>query len=136
MNYIWLWIALDKLTYSVVGFQLGNRGFDGMGKFYHNKLAHLEVDTYYSDDWQAYSLIEKHGGKLVRGKSYTTHIESFNSLVRHYLARFHRKTKCYSKSEEYINYSLSLLFNKLNNTVGWRWFFYQSPLELLKTRDI
>jgi len=35
--------------------------------------------------------------------------------VRHYLARFKRETKCYSKSVEMIVISLNLLINKLNN---------------------
>ena len=40
-------------------------------------------------------------------------IESLNSRIRNYLARFNRRTKRYSKSIEMIEYSLYLLFDKL-----------------------
>ncbi|MCC8369842.1 MAG: IS1 family transposase, partial [Rickettsia endosymbiont of Stiretrus anchorago] len=35
-----------------------------------------------------------------------------NSLLRHYLARFNRKTKRYSKAIDMIYNSILLLFNK------------------------
>ncbi|MDR2205807.1 MAG: IS1 family transposase, partial [Flavobacteriaceae bacterium] len=38
-----------------------------------------------------------------------------NSRIRHYLARFKRKGKCYSKSDNMIDISLNLLMLKLNN---------------------
>ncbi|MFH1004545.1 MAG: IS1 family transposase, partial [Bacteroidota bacterium] len=37
------------------------------------------------------------------------------SLLRHYLARLRRKTKCYSKSKEMLEYSIKLLMLKRNN---------------------
>jgi insertion element IS1 protein InsB len=45
-------------------------------------------------------------------KAETSLIESKNSLIRHYLARFNRKTKRYSKAIDMIENSLLLLFNK------------------------
>jgi insertion element IS1 protein InsB len=45
-------------------------------------------------------------------KAETSLVESKNSLIRHYLARFHRKTKRYSKALDMIFHSLILLFNK------------------------
>ncbi|HCR75634.1 MAG TPA: IS1 family transposase, partial [Chryseobacterium sp.] len=38
----------------------------------------------------------------------------YNSRIRHYLARFKRKTKCYSKKQFMLENSLKLLFLKLN----------------------
>ncbi len=49
----------------------------------------------------------------IANKSETCLIESINSLIRNYLARFNRKTKRYSKSEEMVEYSLYLLFDKI-----------------------
>ena len=46
-------------------------------------------------------------------KSETCLIESVNSRIRNYLARFNRRTKRVSKSPEMLYYSLLLLFNKL-----------------------
>ena len=49
----------------------------------------------------------------IANKSETCLIESVNSRIRNYLARFNRKTKRYSKSIGMIKYSLYLLFDKL-----------------------
>jgi len=45
-------------------------------------------------------------------KAKTYNIEGLNSMIRHYLVRFRRKTKCYSRVQERIVYSLNLLFNR------------------------
>ena len=45
-------------------------------------------------------------------KAQTFTVESYNSRIRHYLARFKKKTKCYSKSEEMIDLSPKLLIEK------------------------
>ncbi|PSO98812.1 MAG: hypothetical protein BRC48_01280 [Cyanobacteria bacterium QS_9_48_30] len=42
-------------------------------------------------------------------KTYMTRIEEENSRLRHYLARLHRKTFCYSKSVKMLQFSLRLL---------------------------
>ena len=45
-------------------------------------------------------------------KAETCLVESFNSLIRHYLARFNRKTKRYSKAIDMMANSILLLFHK------------------------
>ena len=42
-----------------------------------------------------------------------TRVEGENTRLRHYLARLHRKTLCYSKSKEMLEYSVRLL-------IAWR----------------
>ena len=46
----------------------------------------------------------------LRSKKHTQAIESFHATVRHYLARFHRKTHCYSKSSALVRATLNLFF--------------------------
>jgi insertion element IS1 protein InsB len=46
-------------------------------------------------------------------KTYMTRVESENTRLRHYLARLHRKTLCYSKSVEMLRYSIRLLIHYL-----------------------
>ncbi|MCL2597778.1 MAG: IS1 family transposase, partial [Paludibacter sp.] len=53
--------------------------------------------------------------KLVQTKAETYTVEGYNSRIRHYLARFKRKTKCYSKSQQMMEASLNLLLLKLND---------------------
>ncbi|MEC7221405.1 MAG: IS1 family transposase, partial [SAR324 cluster bacterium] len=44
-----------------------------------------------------------------------TQIESLNCRLRHYLARLHRETLCYSKSKTMLEVSLKPLIHKPNN---------------------
>lgn len=70
-----------------------------------------------TDRWKAYSEFLP-PTKHVKSKAETYTVEGYNSLVRHYLARFRRKTKCYTKSFEMLYYSLLLLFAKLNGEIA------------------
>ena len=49
----------------------------------------------------------------VVSKTYMTRIEGENTRLRHYLARLHRKTLCYSKSKEMLKASVRLLLHHL-----------------------
>ena len=70
------------------------------------KVKYLCTDGY--EGYASYKLAEHH----VISKAETSLVESKNSLIRHYLARFNRKTKRYSKSLSMILSSLILLFFK------------------------
>ena len=48
-------------------------------------------------------------------KTYMTRVEGENSRLRHYLARLHRKTFCYSKSLDMLRYSVRLLIHYLHD---------------------
>jgi IS1 family transposase len=48
-------------------------------------------------------------------KAETCLVESYNSVLRYYLPRLQRKTKCYSKSENMLRLSMKLLaYEKFN----------------------
>lgn len=70
------------------------------------KIEYLCTDAY--EAYSKYLISKKH----TTTKAETALVESFNSLIRHYLARFNRKTKRYSKAFDMIANSLTLLFNK------------------------
>ena len=69
--------------------------------------------AHYLKSYEEFIPKEKH----LQSKSVTFTIESYNSRIRHYLDRFKRKTKCYSKSILMIEYSLKLLMLKMNNKI-------------------
>jgi insertion element IS1 protein InsB len=71
---------------------------------YRYKIA-ISASDYYSVYGQ-YKISEKH----IMTKAETSLVESKNSLLRHYLARFARKTKRYSKSIDMITNSIWMLF--------------------------
>lgn len=60
------------------------------------------------DVYGAYKIAKRH----YFTKKETALVESFNSLIRNYLARLNRKTKRYSKAIDMIYNSILLLFNK------------------------
>ncbi len=70
---------------------------------------HVEISC--SDQYNVYGRY-RIGEKHYFTKKETALVESFNSLIRHYLARFNRKTKRYSKAFDMIYTSILMLFNK------------------------
>lgn len=52
-------------------------------------------------------------GAQIVSKTYMTRVEGENTRLRHYLARLHRKTLCYSKSVGMLKCSLRLLLHYL-----------------------
>jgi len=81
------------------------------------KLKDLKINYFASDYWESYESFvppDKH----LQTKTETYTFEGYNSRIRHYLARFKRKGKCYSKAEYMIGISLNLLFLKLNNELS------------------
>ena len=70
-----------------------------------------DIDITASDDcftYQKFRIAKQH----VVSKAETCLVESKNSLIRHYLARFNRKTKRFTKAIDMAYHSLILLFNK------------------------
>ena len=95
-----------------MAFVIGDRSVQ-TGRQLWDKIKDVPMDKVASDYWSAYKDFippEKH----LQTKAQTFTVEGYNCRIRHYLARFHRKTLCYSKSEEMINLSVKLLMLKLN----------------------
>jgi insertion element IS1 protein InsB len=71
-----------------------------------------------TDYWKAYAeFLDKE--KHIQSKAETFTVEGYNSLLRHFLARLKRRTKCYSKSYLMLYYSLILFFKKWNNQLNY-----------------
>jgi insertion element IS1 protein InsB len=73
-------------------------------------ISHIDAKIYATDGWESYNLIDR--AKRIVGKAHTFTVERTNRLLRHYLARFARKTYCWSKSLEMIENSVLLFMNK------------------------
>ena len=116
-NHCWTWITIDRHTKQVLGFVCGRRDSKTFEKLYDN-INPNNIKLFCSDYWKSYAeVIPNH--KHLQSKAQTFTIEGYNSLIRHYLARFKRKTKCYSKSVQMIKSSLNLLFAKWNGDLGY-----------------
>ena len=110
----WIWLAISRTTKKILGFAVGSRE-KTTGRHLQEKIKDQECDTYFTDYWEAYSDFIP-SNKHIMSKKETYTIEGYNSLFRHYVARFNRKTKCYSKSDEMIVCTLNLFINKINYT--------------------
>ena len=106
---LWVWIAIDRYTQDILGFSVGSRGKKAFKELIR-KIEKYSVGYYATDGWKIYNILSS--SKRLIGKKHTTQIESLNANVRHYLARFSRKTRCYSKCPEMVELSLFLLFFK------------------------
>lgn len=95
---------------------IGNRGTE-TGKILWNRVKDFAKGNVMSDYWKSYREMIP-AEQLVQSKSETYTVESYNGLIRHFLARFRRKTKCYSKSEEMIKYTLILFMAKRNKLIS------------------
>lgn len=69
---------------------------------------------YVTDGYPVYPCFINQEDHLI-SKTYMTRVEGENSRLRHYLARLHRKTFCYSKSVEMLDLSIRLLVYYLKN---------------------
>jgi insertion element IS1 protein InsB len=96
---------------------LGSRGAETGVILFAKVFINNQSALYMTDYWKAYSEFIP-SGLHVRSKAQTYTVEGFNSLLRHYLARLRRKTKCYTKSAMMLYYSLRLLFAKRNNELS------------------
>jgi len=73
------------------------------------KKYKIDISTSdYYDVYGKYKIAKTH----ITTKAETSLVECKNSLLRHYLARFNRKTKRYSKAFDMIYNSILLFFNK------------------------
>jgi insertion element IS1 protein InsB len=92
------------------------------------RLSKWDVQVYCTDDWAAYSKqleIQCPNAHHVITKAETVAIERNNSDTRHWIGRFHRKTKIVSKSEEMVDLSMALFARfRVNGTIhllrNWR----------------
>ena len=94
---------------------MGNRGTE-TGIRLWDKVRDYAKGFVATDYWKSYKEMIP-AELLIQSKAETYTVESYNGVIRHFLARFRRKTKCYSKSEKMMEYSLLLLMAKRNNLI-------------------
>ena len=106
---LWVWIAIDRFDQEVIAYTIGGRSKKTLKKLLCLLKRHRIVQIA-TDGFNVYSHIDS--AQHIVGKKHTTQIESLNANIRHYLARFRRRTRCYSKCPIMIDLSLALLFHK------------------------
>ena len=104
------WIG--RLTGECLPKEIGDRSKWTYYKLYRRLKNKYKVNYLCTDGYEAYSSFTLAEKKHTTTKAETSLIESTNFLIRHYLARFQRSSIRFSKSLEYVYYSLLLLFTQ------------------------
>ena len=104
--------ADDRQTTHITAFEVGPGQTSVLQKLI-DKIGENNLKTVCTDGNFAY---EKELGKNanikhVVSKSETCLVGSYNSVLRYYLVRLHRKTKCYSKSIQMLELSIALFLH-------------------------
>ena len=100
---LWIWRAYDPIARRTIAWVLGRRD-DATCQKIIDKIG-LEGKTFVTDDWDGYHRLIPEG-QLFTGKDLTVAIEQDNSNIRHFVARFRRRTKVVSKVVEMVDLSL------------------------------
>lgn len=96
----------SKVIWQMLKFIAEYSHLDEEGKV---QLAMFDMRHVCTDYYPAYcTIVPPH--MHVETKSETAAIEGLNSRIRHYLARFHRKTYCYSKAIHMVKATLTIFF--------------------------
>ena len=100
---LWIWRAYDPIARRTIAWVLGGRD-DATCKKLLDKIG-LQGKTFVTDDWAGYQRLIPED-QLFTGKDLTVSIEQDNSNIRHFVARFRRRTKVVSKVVEMVDLSL------------------------------
>jgi IS1 family transposase len=115
-NKIWLWTAVNHFTQGILAWVIGvcaprNRSAATFEQLW-NIVQSWQSYFYVTDGYPVYPCFVPYGDQIV-SKTYMMRVENENTRLRHYLARLHRKTLCYSKSKEMLELSARLLLHYL-----------------------
>jgi IS1 family transposase len=110
-NKIWIWTAVDHFRSGILGWVIGDHSAATFKPLWL-MVAAWQCYFYVTDGWSVYPGFIPDGDQIV-SKTYMTRVEGENTRLRHYLARLHRKTLCYSKSVEMLKHSVRLLLHYL-----------------------
>ena len=106
-NKVWVWTAVNHFTEGILAWTIGDRSSETFSVLWA-MIRSWSCYFWVSDGYCVYSKFINPEDHIV-SKTYMTRVEGENTRLRHYLARLHRKTLCYSKSKEMLQISIRLL---------------------------
>ena len=125
-----MWTAVDHFQPGILGWVLGDHSAETFEPLWE-LVRKWQCYFYVTDGWKVYPGFIADEDQIVC-KTYMTRavrklelnsscapsaclpqVEGENTRLRHYLARLHRKTLCYSKSLKMLQHSIKLLIHYL-----------------------
>ena len=114
-NKLWIWKVLDKFTGHLVHYECGNCSASSVSKIIEN-LSKRGVIFYHTDGYSAYrKVIDPE--RLYQGKDQTHLIESNNARMRHYFARFKRRTCVVSRKVARVIQAIRIFSAKISGYI-------------------
>ena len=110
-NKVWVWTVVNHWKPGILLWTVGDRSSTSF-QIIWSIIRCWHSFWYVTDGWKVYPGFIEPEDHLVC-KTYMTRVEGENTRLRHYLARLHRQTLCYSKSLEMLRYSIRLLLHYL-----------------------
>ena len=110
-NKVWLWTVVNHWKPGILLWTVGDRSSSSF-QILWSTIRCWHSFWYVTDGSKVYPGFIEPEDHLVC-KTYMTRVEGENTRLRHYLARLHRKTLCYSKSLEMLSHSIRLLLHYL-----------------------
>ena len=105
-NKLWIWLAFDRSGQRLVDWECGGRDAATLNRLLE-RLKPWSVKLYCTDDYAPYDTLLPVGRHYI-GKDETVAIERVNSRLRHWFARFRRRTCVVSKALEMVDATIAL----------------------------
>ena len=105
-NKLWIWLAFDRSGQRLIDWECGNRDAATLNRLLE-RLKPWSVTLYCTDDYAPYDTLLPVGRHYI-GKDETVAIERVNSRLRHWFARFRRRTCVVSKALEMVDATIAL----------------------------
>ena len=105
-NKLWIWLAFDRSGQRLVDWECGGRDAATLNRLLE-RLKPWSVKLYCTDDYGPYDTLLPVGRHYI-GKDETVAIERVNSRLRHWFARFRRRTCVVSKAREMVDATIAL----------------------------
>jgi insertion element IS1 protein InsB len=105
-NKLWIWLAFDRSGQCLIDWECGNRDAATLNRLLE-RLKPWSVKLSCTDDYAPYDTLLPVGRHYI-GKNETVVIERVNSRLRHWFARFRRRTCVVSKALEMVDATIAL----------------------------
>lgn len=102
---VWIWTALNHYQLGILAITVGDRSGKTFAKLWE-RVEDWSSKWYMTDGYCVYANFIEPSKHLIMKKTKMTRVEGENTRLRHYLARLHRATLCYSKSIEMLRCSV------------------------------
>ncbi len=110
-NKCWIWTVVNHFQPGILGWVVGDHSARTFRPLW-DTIRVWHCYFWVSDGNPVYPGFIPEGDQII-SKTYMTRVEGENTRLRHYLARLHRKTLCYSKSLKMLQHSIRLLIHYL-----------------------